>query len=73
MGILFLGFCFLKGVLESMVSGFCLLSWPAQLVCSQRTWLNREMHWGIGGWDKAKCVEGRREGEKSVESIRVGS
>lgn len=63
MGGLFLGFYLLKGVLESVMTVFCWLSWPAQLVCSQGTWLSRGMSSGIGGWDEAKCVGRRREGE----------
>lgn len=42
-GVLFLGFSFLSGFLESMILVYCLFPWSAQLVCSQ--W----MITGIGG------------------------
>lgn len=42
-GVLFLGFSFLSGFLESMMLVYCLFPWSAQLVCSQG------MITGIGG------------------------
>jgi hypothetical protein len=45
---LFLGFCFLSVVLESMKAVCCLISWPAQLVCSQEIPARKDpgMTWG---------------------------
>lgn len=45
MGILFLRFCFLSGILESVVGVIDQVFWPAQRMNSQ------SMPVGIKGWD----------------------
>lgn len=57
MGILLLGFCFPSGFLKNVVAACCLISWPAQLVCSQGMPAGGEgwdtgMSWEKKGWER---------------------